>query len=86
VLLPDEQTPLQTGDKILFCGLSDIADHMSMTLHDISLLNYIMTGEQSTDCFLLCWLKWKLWGLEKRGITRVEPSDSEESDDEALVD
>jgi len=72
VVLPGENTSLMVGDKLLFCGLSDIADHMAMTIYDISLLNYIMTGEQSTDCFLLCWLKWKLWGIEKRGATRAE--------------
>ncbi len=44
LLLPDDDTPLQFGDQLLFCGQRHAETHMRWTAHNFNALNFICTG------------------------------------------
>jgi Trk K+ transport system NAD-binding subunit len=44
LLLPEDETLLQPGDQLLFCGQRSAETHMRWTAHDFNALNYICTG------------------------------------------
>ncbi len=49
ILLPDEDQPLQDGDKILFCGTSAVEDRMQSTLHSESTLAHMIHGAEAAE-------------------------------------
>jgi Trk K+ transport system NAD-binding subunit len=44
LLLPDDDTPLQAGDQLLFCGQRHAETHMRWTAHNFNVLNFLCTG------------------------------------------
>lgn len=55
-LLPAEDTGLQPGDRILFCGQGRAARHMAWTALDHGVLGYVATGEDRPEGWLWEWL------------------------------
>ncbi|MFO8003841.1 NAD-binding protein, partial [Thioalkalivibrio sp.] len=47
LLAPDDETPLQAGDQLLFCGRFASALTITHTLRDPHALRYLLTGEDS---------------------------------------
>lgn len=52
ILLPEENTQLLIGDRILFCGISKAEAHISQCMNDIHALNYVMSFEDTPDSLL----------------------------------
>ncbi|MDH3979713.1 MAG: NAD-binding protein [Gammaproteobacteria bacterium] len=44
LLLPEDDTPLQAGDQLLFCGQRHAESHMHWAAHNFNALNFICTG------------------------------------------
>jgi len=44
-LLPEDDTVLQAGDRLLFCGRTHAETHMRWTTHNFHALNFICTGQ-----------------------------------------
>jgi len=55
-LLPAEDFIIQTGDKILFCGIGQAEYHVSHCMYDIHSLNYIMSLKNAPDSLLIRYL------------------------------
>lgn len=51
-LLPDESTELKAFDQLLFCGLRKVKYTMTLTLSDLSTLNYIMTYKNEPQSYI----------------------------------
>jgi voltage-gated potassium channel len=51
-LLPEETTELKAFDQLLFCGLRKVRYTMSLTLSDLSTLNYIMTYKNEPQSYI----------------------------------
>ena len=49
ILAPDDNTPLQPGDHLLFCGRFASALTISHTLRDPHALRYLLTGEDTPE-------------------------------------
>ena len=47
ILVPDNDTPLHDGDRILFCGEAHTRRQQSLGLHDYNMLNYLLTGNEA---------------------------------------
>jgi Trk K+ transport system NAD-binding subunit len=47
ILVPDSDTPLRDGDRILFCGEADARRQQALGLHDYNMLNYLLTGNEA---------------------------------------
>ncbi|MGA9163804.1 MAG: NAD-binding protein [Thiobacillus sp.] len=47
ILVPDNDTPLLDGDRILFCGEAHTRRQQAMGLHDYNMLNYLLTGNEA---------------------------------------
>jgi len=47
VLVPDNDTPLQDGDRLLFCGEAQARRQQLLGLHDYNMLNYLLTGNEA---------------------------------------
>lgn len=45
-LLPEDDTALQSGDHILFCGLGEAHQRMDLSVKNYNVLNYLLTGEE----------------------------------------
>jgi voltage-gated potassium channel len=56
VLVPDEDTALRPGDRLLFCGRHHVRDRMGWTLQNCSSLSYILTGEHRPQGYVWRWL------------------------------
>jgi len=56
ILLPEDDTPLQDGDQILFCGQDDAETHMRWTARNLHVLNYICSGYDQPSGALWRWL------------------------------
>ncbi len=52
ILLPDEETELQPFDRILFCGTRQAKQTLSMTITNLSNLNYVMTFKQDPESYI----------------------------------
>ena len=52
VLLPDEHTPLGTGDVILFAGESGVEGLQRRTLTDDVVIDYLRTGREPARTWL----------------------------------
>lgn len=51
-LLPDENLELKAFDQLLFCGLRKVKHTMSLTLLDLSTLNYVMTYKNEPQSYV----------------------------------
>jgi Trk K+ transport system NAD-binding subunit len=51
-LLPDEQTPLQAGDRILFAGHAGVEGLQRRTLSDDVAVDYVRTGRETSRTWL----------------------------------
>jgi Trk K+ transport system NAD-binding subunit len=47
ILVPDNDTLLREGDRILFCGEARTRRQQALGLHDYATLNYLLTGNQA---------------------------------------
>jgi hypothetical protein len=47
ILVPDNDTLLRDGDRILFCGEAHTRRQQALGLHDYNMLNYLLTGNQA---------------------------------------
>lgn len=47
VLVPDNDTRLHDGDRILFCGEAHTRRQQALGLHDYNMLNYLLTGNEA---------------------------------------
>ncbi len=57
MLVPDEDTVVIHGDRILFCGTYDAKSAMASYLNNSKSFNYIMNGLEVPDGFLWRWVK-----------------------------
>jgi hypothetical protein len=55
VLLPDEDSVLRRGDRLLFCGRPNARERMEWALQNQNALDYILTGESRPQGFI-----WRL--------------------------
>ncbi len=58
--LPENDTPLKVGDRLLFCGSYSAHGRMSWTLQNAHALNYIRTGESRPQGFAWRYIQRKL--------------------------
>jgi voltage-gated potassium channel len=56
LLLPEDDTLLQIGDRLLFCGRHQAERHMRWTAHNFHALNYICTGQDRPSGSVWRWL------------------------------
>ncbi len=54
ILLPDEQTSLESRDQVLFCGIRKAQEMIKWLTNDPQVLNYVLTGEEHPSGYL--WL------------------------------
>jgi len=52
ILLPEDDIELKAFDQILFCGLRKVKHTMSLTLNDLSILNYVMTSKSEPQSYI----------------------------------
>ncbi len=58
-LLPDLDTPLFPGDRILFCGGHGARGRQVLALRNLRVLNYLLTGTDSPGGWFWQWLRRK---------------------------
>ncbi len=51
-LLPDKNTELESGDEILLCGLNKAFVQMKWSLNNYNVIQYLMTGDESSQTVL----------------------------------
>jgi hypothetical protein len=56
ILLPAEDTLLQVGDQLLFCGQAQAQTRMCWTARDFNTLNYLCTGRDLPGGTIWRWL------------------------------
>jgi len=61
ILLPDPNSPLRRGDRLLFCGSGQARSRMLWTLQNSNALDYVLSGESHHPGTL-----WR-WGTETLG-------------------
>ena len=49
ILLPALDTPLLSGDRVLFCGTRDAMNLMSWSVQNRNVIHYLLSGEQGPD-------------------------------------
>lgn len=69
-LMPDEETELIAFDQLLFCGLRKVKYTMSLTLSDLSTLNYIMTSKNEPQSYIWKKIMRHLQKKERRATSR----------------
>ena len=70
-IMPDDETELKDGDRILFCGTREAMNSMNWTLNIMTSLNYVMNYENEPESYLLKALMRKRFkGHERRGASR----------------
>ena len=62
LLLPDDDTALQPGDQLLFCGQRHAETHMRWTAHNFNVLNFICTGYDRPSGTI-----WRLFSQQRNG-------------------
>jgi len=55
-LMPEDDTPLQAGDQLLFCGQQAAETHMRWIVHNSHALNYICSGYDRPSGSVWRWL------------------------------
>jgi len=63
-MMPDDDTEIRKGDRILFCGTREAKNSMQWTLHVLSSLNYVMTFRNEPESFV--------WRLLYRYVHKTE--------------
>ncbi|GAB4289965.1 MAG: hypothetical protein Kow0096_03220 [Thiohalomonadaceae bacterium] len=48
-LMPGEDVVLRSGDRLLFCGRSGVAERMSRVVYNGNVLRYVLSGEERPD-------------------------------------
>lgn len=56
-LLPEMETKLQTGDRVLFCGVYGAQSRMAWTLQNVHALHYILDGRAAHHGAVWGWLR-----------------------------
>jgi Trk K+ transport system NAD-binding subunit len=69
-VMPDDSTPIQSGDHILFCGMLEAMNSMHWTLKVMSSLNYVMSFENEPESYLWRKLKQTYKSKERRKTLR----------------
>lgn len=69
-LMPEDETALQDGDCILFCGMRQAKNSMYWTLNVMSSLNYIMSYESEPESYLLRQMSRLIKRRERRDTHR----------------
>ena len=70
-IMPDDETELKDGDRILFSGMREAMNSMNWTLNVMASLNYVMNYENEPESYLLKALMRKRFkGHERRGASR----------------
>ncbi len=70
-IMPDDETEIKDGDRILFCGMREASNSMNWTLNVMASLNYVMNYNSEPESYLLKALTPKKFkGRERRGSSR----------------
>ncbi len=56
ILLPKLDSPVEAGDRILFCGRDSAKSNSVFVLQEPKTLAYILTGRETTNSLVWCWL------------------------------
>lgn len=56
ILVPDNDTLINDGDRILFCGEAHTRRQQALGLHDYNMLNYLLTGNEAPGGLVWRWL------------------------------
>lgn len=75
LLLPEPQTSLMQGDRILFCGRPNAKDALPLTLSKHSVLSYIIDGREVADSTLWRWISARLEERASLASAQQPPSD-----------
>jgi len=70
IMMPDEDTEIAIGDKILFCGTREVKNSMDWTLKVMSSLNYVMTFKNEPESYAWRILHRYLHKTERRKTPR----------------
>ena len=70
IMMPDEDTDISIGDKILFCGTREVKNSMDWTLKVMSSLNYVMTFKNEPESYVWRILHRYLHKTERRKTPR----------------
>ena len=69
-IMPDDETTIEDGDRILFCGMREAMNSMNWTLKVMTSLNYVMNYENEPESYLLKALMRKKFKHGERRDTR----------------
>lgn len=69
-MMPEEDTEISIGDKILFCGTREVKNSMDWTLKVMSSLNYVMTFKNEPESYVWRILHRYLHKTERRKTPR----------------
>jgi voltage-gated potassium channel Kch len=70
IMMPDEDTEIFIGDRILFCGTREVKNSMDWTLKVMSSLNYVMTFKNEPESYVWRLLHRYLHKTERRKTPR----------------
>ena len=70
VMMPEDDTNILAGDRILFCGTREVKNSMDWTLKVMSTLNYVMTFKNEPESFVWRILHRYLHKTERRAEKR----------------
>ena len=62
ILVPGNETILQPGDQVLFCGRHGAEEHMRWTSKNFNALNFICTGNDNPSGYI-----WRLFSSQQQG-------------------
>jgi hypothetical protein len=62
LLLPGNETVVQPGDRLLFCGQQQAETHMRWTTNNFNALNFVCTGRDQPSGYLWRWLTERYGG------------------------
>jgi hypothetical protein len=65
--LPADDTQLEVGDRILFCGREGVRRAMRWVVFDRNVLRYVQTGEDRPDGLVWRWLAERRDSAPERG-------------------
>ena len=56
-LIPDDDFPIESGDRLLFCGAEGVESAMAWTLRNYNAASYVLTGSDRPDGAIWRWLE-----------------------------
>ncbi|RUM93997.1 MAG: potassium transporter TrkA [Thiothrix sp.] len=62
ILLPEDDTKIKDGDRLMFCGQNEARQQMQWTVQNDDVLMYVLTGEEHPSGYLWKW--WRGLGME----------------------